>query len=1008
VSSLDNLKKEAKRWLKALRAGDADARQRLARAYPDASDTPVLRDLQHALAREHGFENWQSFANAVVDGQAGQAAAPPSDLVRTFLESACWDHHTHGKADHRMHDRAAQRFIAQYPSLASHDLYTAIVCGNLAAVRRMLDERPAAAREPGGARGWTPILYASYTRFTHEPTLDHALEIAGLLLERGANPNDFYMAGDSEYTCLVGAAGEGEQDSPRQPYAAALYRLLLERGARLYDIQVLYNTHFSGDMLWWLELTYERARTIGRTSEWDDPDWSMFDMGGYGSGAWFILKVALDNEDLRLAEWALAHGASPNSDTSANPRFKPERTLYDEAVFRGADAFADLLRRHGAKSAGRAPGDEQAFLSACLRLDRAAARALVVKHPEYLRSHHMMFEAARRDRPDAIALLLDLGVPLEIADAHNTRALHHAGVRAAQFLLDRGAEVDPKESNWGGAPIGWASHGDDVAKIDLLSRYSRHIWTLVFRGYVDRVREILHEDPSLATQVSRDGVTPLWWLPDDDAKAIAMADLLLAAGADPSRRNREGRTAADWARQRGMRDVADRLVAAGASAQAAPPETTMDLNDRARFDSLAEDLVVAYETGNADAIQRLLRCFGGDVTWAQLRTAVRARLEEIGRWGPHEDYFGLPQARELIARQSGYADWAALERGLASGVKKDGMFPATSPIAMPSAEPADVPIEMRAGFVMRLRDGSGVPTADVWSLLTACRDGNLAKVEELLAAWPTAVRSAYNYMPPLHLAVREGHLAIVRVLAERGAVNPKYLTYPYNEPLAVVAADRGFGEIAAILEEHGRAADPDRPADEGGHIEYLMDFERQRFHRLVASNALNEVRVMLERRPELAADPYAFSGEGILSMPANRRHLEMIERLLRAGARVPAMTKWAADYYFKHDDVAALLVERGMSARHMNCHRTTLLHEMARRGAIAKARLLLDHGADIDAVDDEFQSTPLGFAARWGQREMVRLLLDRGADRRRAGAEWAGPAAWARRKGHDVIADDLA
>jgi hypothetical protein len=30
---------------------------------------------------------------------------------------------------------------------------------------------------------------------------------------------------------LVGAAGEGEQDSPRQPYAAELFELLLERGA---------------------------------------------------------------------------------------------------------------------------------------------------------------------------------------------------------------------------------------------------------------------------------------------------------------------------------------------------------------------------------------------------------------------------------------------------------------------------------------------------------------------------------------------------------------------------------------------------------------------------------------------------------------------------------------------------------------------------------------------------------------------------------------------------------
>jgi ankyrin repeat protein len=81
---------------------------------------------------------------------------------------------------------------------------------------------------------------------------------------------------------------------------------------------------------------------------------------------------------------------------------------------------------------------------------------------------------------------------------------------------------------------------------------------------------------------------------------------------------------------------------------------------------------------------------------------------------------------------------------------------------------------------------------------------------------------------------------------------------------------------------------------------------------------------------------------------------------------------------------------------------------MARKGALTKARLLLDRGADLDAIDDEFKSTPLAFAARWGQRKMVGLLLDRGADRRRAGADWAEPAAWARRRGHTAIEADLA
>ena len=59
-----NLRKEAKRWLKALRANDPDARARLTRAYPNAPALPVLRDVQHALAREHGYDNWAAMATA--------------------------------------------------------------------------------------------------------------------------------------------------------------------------------------------------------------------------------------------------------------------------------------------------------------------------------------------------------------------------------------------------------------------------------------------------------------------------------------------------------------------------------------------------------------------------------------------------------------------------------------------------------------------------------------------------------------------------------------------------------------------------------------------------------------------------------------------------------------------------------------------------------------------------------------------------------------------------------
>jgi len=96
-----------------------------------------------------------------------------------------------------------------------------------------------------------------------------------------------------------------------------------------------------------------------------------------------------------------------------------------------------------------------------------------------------------------------------------------------------------------------------------------------------------------------------------------------------------------------------------------------------------------------------------------------------------------------------------------------------------------------------------------------------------------------------------------------------------------------------------------------------------------------------------------------------------------------------------------------MNPNHMNWRRVTLLHDLAFKGEPQKAQLLLDYGAELNPIDEEYYSTPLGFAARWGQRDIVALLLERGADANQAGAPWAKPLAWAHKKGHAETAADL-
>lgn len=89
MSTIDHLKKSAKRWLKLLRAGDAAARQRLVRAYPDAPEIPVLRDVQHALARERGYASWIELSTALPPAAVSTTASlPQHDAVARALQIA--------------------------------------------------------------------------------------------------------------------------------------------------------------------------------------------------------------------------------------------------------------------------------------------------------------------------------------------------------------------------------------------------------------------------------------------------------------------------------------------------------------------------------------------------------------------------------------------------------------------------------------------------------------------------------------------------------------------------------------------------------------------------------------------------------------------------------------------------------------------------------------------------------------------------------------------------------
>jgi ankyrin repeat protein len=576
AETLERLRKEAKRRLKAFRNGDERAIRWFRRAIPDAPADPSLRDMQLAVARSLDFPGWADLKRAL--------ETPPPEpqsnagIVSRFLDNACPDHHVRGRQDHRRAEWTAMRLLEQHPEIAHHDINTAIVCGDIDFVRAAIardprlavvaTEGPSAVRAMAGgandlygnlgAKGWTPLLHLAFTRLPIRASNDNAVEIARLLLDSGADPNAFFHAGDSHYTPMTGVAGEGEEDRPAHPRRDELTQLFLDHGANPYDIQVVYDLGFHAEYLWWLPMIYAHAVQTGRADDWRDPEWKMLDMGGYGCGARWFLDRAIREGKVDLAAWCLEHGAGPNVPPARDKRML-QTSLYEGAIRAGQLEIAELLLGHGAQRVSVTATPLQSLTDAAFRLDRSRVDAILREHPELRSSPQPLFRAADLNRGDVIHLLVDAGFSPNVADDKNTRPLNHVAwsdaVDAARALVDRGAEIDSVEENYGGTAFGNAAHFLHRKVMDFLAPLTKDVWNLTYNGYLDRLREVLAEDPRRA-RVDWDTWSPLLWLPPhDEDVALATVKLFVHHGADPHRRDSNGVAPVDRAEALGMTRV---------------------------------------------------------------------------------------------------------------------------------------------------------------------------------------------------------------------------------------------------------------------------------------------------------------------------------------------------------------------------------------------------------------------------------------------------------------------
>jgi uncharacterized protein len=553
-SSLDTLRGEAKRWLKALKAQDPEAVARFRAAFPDHTDTAKLRQVQHALAHEYGLPSWAALKQAIED-----RARSSAERLRLFLEKSVnrygtdpatqkWGNY---EPDRPARGALAARLLARNPEIVRDGIHTAVAAHDLGAVRSFLRKNPALAHDRHPFDGWTPLLRLAYTRLPIEAASTNALPIATVLLDAGADPNAGWSDSTNEFTVLVGVIGGGEGSQSAHPVAEEFARLLITRGADPFAPQALYNTSLGPDSTFWLDLLWSESAKRGETHKWTGP--APGELGGkkIPNALAYLLGNAVPNH-IERTRWLLEHGADPRS-----VNLYSRQPVIKHAVLAGREDVAELLVSYGATRPELS--EYERFFVATQQGDVAEMRQLARKNPQFLQQPEAMFAVIHLQRADLVAALLDLGMSVNVADDKNCTALHHTtgcgSAEIARLLIARGAEVDVCEQRYGGSPLTHANYHERADMVELLVQHSRNFRGLCYSGAVDRLRELLAQEPDRANREDRPGEPALFCLPENEEKAVEVAELLLSFGADPSFRNPVGQTPAEVARHRGLDDA---------------------------------------------------------------------------------------------------------------------------------------------------------------------------------------------------------------------------------------------------------------------------------------------------------------------------------------------------------------------------------------------------------------------------------------------------------------------
>lgn len=448
-----------------------------------------------ALAREYCFHTWKQ-----VEFFLSHRDHKPRKLdgeEDEFLYNACLTYYHFDDPGRREH---ARKMLEKNPALATASIHTACVVGDVAAVDRLLDDNPDLIGRRGGPLDWEPLMYACYSRLNLPDRSTY--DCARVLLERGANPNAYYMwGGQYRFTALTGAFGEGEAGTEchsRHERWEELARLLLESGANPNEAQAVYNWMFDGD-----DACIKMLIEFGLTSK-DQINWIPWDLeapdGLEEPEETIHYLLGWDVGRPKCADRALF---CLDHVTKIDEPDDEGRTYLAHAILSGNVRVAERLRAMGAKEPELSEIDR--FAAAISGGDTAGAKSMLDSNPDlrdqiFKEHDDLLHDAAGSGHAEPIRTAIELGLDIETY-THCT-PLHEAAdqgqLEIARLLVEAGADISKRDLHHGGTALDWARFS---CKNEIFEYFATcddlKIFEAIGCNRLDRVRELVEADPAI-------------------------------------------------------------------------------------------------------------------------------------------------------------------------------------------------------------------------------------------------------------------------------------------------------------------------------------------------------------------------------------------------------------------------------------------------------------------------------------------------------------------------------